>query len=157
MRKFLATYERITSKGQDVALLLLRLVLAYGFWEPAKNKWADINAIAEWFDSMGIFAPKLNAYLAASTEMAGVFLLTLGLATRLISLPLIITMLVAIKTVHWENGFASSENGYEILSVCALFLFHVIFERNSFLYRIGIDVIVHDVGPLLRCIHCVKK
>jgi putative oxidoreductase len=114
MRKFLATYERITSKGQDVALLLLRLVLAYGFWEPAKNKWADINAIAEWFDSMGIFAPKLNAYLAASTEMAGVFLLTLGLATRLISLPLIITMLVAIKTVHWENGFASSENGYEI-------------------------------------------
>ncbi|MCE3228060.1 MAG: DoxX family protein [Bacteroidetes bacterium] len=114
MRKILSKYEDITNKGQDVILLLLRLILAYGFWEPAKNKWADINAIAEWFAGMGMPLPKLNAYLAATTEMAGVFLLTLGLATRIISLPLIITMIVAIKTVHWENGFPSSDNGYEI-------------------------------------------
>jgi putative oxidoreductase len=114
MKKILSKFEDITSKGQDVALLFLRLILAYGFWEPAKNKWADINAIADWFASMDIPAPKLNAYLAATTEMTGVFLLSLGLATRIISFPLIITMIVAIKTVHWGNGFASSENGFEI-------------------------------------------
>ncbi|MDP1801171.1 MAG: DoxX family protein [Bacteroidota bacterium] len=110
-------YNRVRNglnKAQDLPLLFLRLILAYGFWEPAKNKWADINAIAEWFDGMGIFAPKLNAYLAASTEMAGVFLLILGLGTRLICFPLIITMIVAIKTVHWENGFPAGDNGYEI-------------------------------------------
>jgi putative oxidoreductase len=110
-------YKRIVSilnKGQDLALLFLRLILAYGFWEPAKTKWADINSVAEWFGSIGVFAPKLNAYLAASTEMAGVFMLALGLGTRIISLPLIITMLVAIKTVHWANGFPASDNGYEI-------------------------------------------
>lgn len=117
MNKLLSLYKRFVSvvnKGQDLALLFLRLVLAYGFWEPAKMKWADINSVAEWFESIGIFAPKLNAYLAASTEMAGVFILALGLGTRIISIPLIITMLVAIKTVHWENGFASGDNGYEI-------------------------------------------
>ncbi len=107
-------YVSVLNKAQDLPLLFLRLILAYGFWEPAKNKWADINAIAEWFEGMGIFAPKLNAYLAATTEMAGVFLLILGLGTRIICFPLIITMLVAIKTVHWENGFAAGENGYEI-------------------------------------------
>ncbi len=110
-------YNRVRNgliKAQDIPLLFLRLILAYGFWEPATMKWVDINSIAEWFEGMGIFAPKLNAYLAASTEMAGVFLLALGLGTRIICFPLIITMIVAIKTVHWENGFAAGDNGYEI-------------------------------------------
>ena len=54
---------------------------------------------------MGIPFPTLNAYLAASTEIAGVILLPLGLATRFISIPLMITMVVAIVTVHLSNGF----------------------------------------------------
>ncbi len=114
MKNLFTKFENITNKGQDVALLFLRLMLAYGFWEPAKSKWADINSVAEWFGGMGLPLPKLNAYLAASTEMAGVFLLLLGFGTRLISVPLIITMIVAIKTVHWVNGYAASENGFEI-------------------------------------------
>lgn len=126
MKKFLERGEHIANKGQHFALLFLRLVLAYGFWDPAKKKWEDINAIAEWFGSLGIPAPKLNAYLAATTEMAGVFLLMFGLGTRIISFPLIITMLVAIKTVHWANGFAAGENGFEIPLYYMLMLFVLI-------------------------------
>ena len=114
MIKLYTRYVSVLNKLKDFPLLFLRLILAYGFYEPAKNKWADINAIAEWFQGMGIFAPKLNAYLAATTEMAGVFMLALGIGTRFISFPLIVTMLVAIKTVHWENGFPAGDNGYEI-------------------------------------------
>ena len=99
---------------KDIPLLLIRLVLAFGFWTPAIMKWGNINGIAEWFGSLGIPFPTLNAYLAASTEMAGVILLTLGLATRFISIPLIITMLVAIFTVHMGNGFEAGNNGFEI-------------------------------------------
>lgn len=102
------------SKAKDIPLLLIRLTLAYGFYTPAINKWEDINAIGEWFESMNVPAPLFNAYLAASTEIAGVALLTLGFGTRIISIPLIITMLVAIKLVHWENGFNASDNGFEI-------------------------------------------
>ena len=112
--------------GKDVALLFTRLILAYGFYEPAKTKWADIHSVAEWFGSLGIPAPTLQAYLAATTEMAGTFLLILGLGTRLISLPLIITMLVAIKTVHWENGFPAGDNGYEIPLYFILMLFTLV-------------------------------
>jgi putative oxidoreductase len=117
MNKLLPLYQRFVSfanNGQSIALLFFRLILAYGFWETGKTKWEDINSVAEWFASIGIPAAKLNAYLAATTEVAGTFLLILGLGTRLISIPLIITMIVAIKTVHWENGFSAGDNGYEI-------------------------------------------
>lgn len=99
---------------KDIPLLFIRLVLAYGFFMPAKMKWSDISSISDWFKSLGIPFPVLNAYLAASTEAIGVVLLILGLGTRFIAIPLMITMLVAIKTVHWANGFEAGNNGYEI-------------------------------------------
>ncbi|HVI48223.1 MAG TPA: DoxX family protein [Chitinophaga sp.] len=105
---------RMLEKLRDIPLLLIRLVLAYGFYGPAKMKWSDMSSIVEWFRGMGFPAPALNAYLAASTEAAGVVLLTLGLGTRIISIPLMIVMLVAIKTVHWSNGFEAGNNGFEI-------------------------------------------
>ena len=106
-----------------MALLAIRLALAYGFYEPAKNKLSDIQAIGSWFESMNLRFPLLQAYLATYTEIAGVILLTLGLATRFISIPLMITMLVAIKIVHWENGFAGADNGFEIPLYYLLMLF----------------------------------
>jgi putative oxidoreductase len=66
--------------------------------------------------------PLLNAYAAATTEITGVVLLTLGLLTRLISLPLIVVMVVAILTVHLPNGFSAGENGFEIPLYYMLFL-----------------------------------
>jgi putative oxidoreductase len=103
--------------------LLIRLTLAYGFLNPAIMKWKDIHAIADWFSSLGIPVPLLNAYVVAVTEAAGVVLLALGLAIRFISIPLMITMLVAIRTVHWSNGFEAGANGYEIPLYYLLMLF----------------------------------
>jgi len=99
-------FTRLSEYTKSIGLLLLRLMLAYTFFQPAMTKWNDINSVAQWFDYMGIPFPTLNAYMAASTEMAGVVLLSLGLLTRFISMPLIIIMFVAIATVHGANGFA---------------------------------------------------
>ena len=115
--------ETILDKGRDTALLFIRLILAYGFYEPAMNKWNDIASVAEWFGSIGIPLPTLNAYMAASTELAGVILLTLGLAVRYISIPLMVVMVVAITTVHLGNGFSAGENGFEIPLYYFLMLF----------------------------------
>ncbi len=38
-------------------------------------------------------------------------MLLLGLATRLISIPLMVTMLVAAFTVHWPNGWLAIADG----------------------------------------------
>ena len=108
---------------QSLSLLLARLIVAYGFLEPAVNKWKDIGSVAEWFGSMGIPFPTLNAYMAASTEILGVVLLTLGLFTRLISIPLMVIMVVAIVTVHLAHGFSAGDNGFEIPLYYMLFLF----------------------------------
>jgi len=114
--------KNILSQGQSLSLFLARLAVAYGFYEPAMQKWSGIEDVAGWFASMGIPFPTLNAYMAASTEILGVVLLTLGLFTRLISIPLIIIMIVAITTVHLSNGFSAGDNGFEIPLYYMLFL-----------------------------------
>ena len=122
----IAIYQKATerlSALNDIPALFFRIILAYGFYTPAMMKWGNINGIAEWFAGMGIPFPTLNAYLAASTEMAAVILLPLGLATRFISIPLIITMVVAIVTVHLSNGFEAGDNGFEIPLYYMLMLF----------------------------------
>jgi len=116
------TAKNVLSNGQSVSLFLARLAVAYGFYEPALTKWADISATAEQFGFLGIPFPTLNAYMAATTEITGVVLLTLGLFTRLISIPLIVVMIVAIATVHWSHGFFAVNNGFELPLYYMLFL-----------------------------------
>lgn len=112
-----SSYEKFAlgvQKIKDLPLLFLRLILAFGFFEPAMNKFNDFRAVAEWFGSMNYPVPLASAYVAGITEMAGVILLALGLGTRFIAIPLMIVMLVAIFTVHISNGFAAGSNGFEI-------------------------------------------
>ncbi|WP_018344491.1 DoxX family protein [Cytophaga aurantiaca] len=116
-------YVAGTAKLQNLSLLLIRLVLAYGFYNPALMKVKNIDGIIAWFASMGMPMPALNAYLATTTELLGVLLLTLGLGVRLITIPLIITMIVAIATVHWSHGFEAGNNGFEIPLYYLLMLF----------------------------------
>ncbi|MCW8821896.1 MAG: DoxX family protein [Sulfurovum sp.] len=114
--------KNILSNGQSISLLLARLAVAYGFYEPAMQKWSDISSVATWFGTLGIPFPTLNAYMAASTELLGVVLLTLGLFTRIISIPLMVVMIVAITTVHLAHGFSAGDNGFEIPLYYLLFL-----------------------------------
>lgn len=141
--KIIAMYRNITDKLdklQDIPLLFLRLILAYGFYMPAMMKWGNISGIIEWFDGMGIPMPALNAYLAATTEMAAVILLPLGLATRIISIPLMFTMVVAIVTVHWGNGFNAGDNGFEIPLYYMLMLFVLLINGAG---KISLDHLIN--------------
>jgi len=128
-KEYYMKFTDIVSNVKSFSLLIARLIIAYGFYEPAMNKWADINSVADWFGSMGIPFPTLNAYMAASTEIVGVVLLTIGLLTRLISVPLIVIMIVAITTVHMANGFSAGSNGFEIPLYYMIFL--LVFVGNG--------------------------
>jgi len=100
---------------EDFLLLGIRLTMAYGLYQPALHKLGNIAGTAEWFKTeLGLPFPTLNAYLAGGTEFLGVILLTIGLGARLISFPLVVVMLVAIFSLHWEHGFQASANGFEI-------------------------------------------
>lgn len=92
-----------------LATLALRFILVPVFWMAGMQKLLHFNSTVEWFGNpdwgLGLPLPWLLALLATATELIGAVLLTLGLSTRLITLPLIITMLVAIASVHWEQGW----------------------------------------------------
>ena len=113
-KRLYLTFSRWASRLKSVALLALRIILAYGFFGPAMMKWHDIDGVAVWLGSIGIPFPHVNAYMAATTELLGVVLLTLGLFTRWITILLIVVMIVAIVTVHLPNGFSAGDNGFEI-------------------------------------------
>lgn len=66
---------------------------------------AHPNVVAWFGNSLGMPFPGLMAFLAAWTEFLGGWFLLFGFMTRLISVPLMITMIVAATTVHWEHGW----------------------------------------------------
>lgn len=94
-----------------LAPLALRLYLVPVFWMAGSTKLAGIEDTIAWFGNpdwgLGLPFPTLMAYMAAYTEAVGAILLALGLATRWISIPLIVTMIVAVFAVHWDNGWAA--------------------------------------------------
>ncbi|MEQ8801934.1 MAG: DoxX family membrane protein [Haliea sp.] len=92
-----------------MAPLFLRLVLAPGVLSAGLTKMMGFESTVAWFGNpdwgLGLPLPWLMAFLATATELIGGFLLLFGLATRFIAIPLMITMLVAIFTVHWQDGW----------------------------------------------------
>lgn len=102
-------------KADVVCSVLLRAYLVPVFWVAGNNKWNPFNSgssldnVIDWFGNpdwgLGLPFPALNAYLAWGAEYFGAILLALGLATRWICIPLMITMVVAAVTVHWGHGW----------------------------------------------------
>lgn len=99
----------MTRKLDFLAPLLLRLFLAIVFISAGWNKAASFESTVAWFGNpdwgLGLPLPGLMAFLATASELVGGFLLLFGLATRYFAVPLMITMLVAAFSVHWDNGW----------------------------------------------------
>lgn len=109
-----------TTRSVDfLAPLALRLYLAPVFWMAGTSKLTSMDATIQWFGNpdwgLGLPFPTLMAWLAALTETGGAVLLLLGLAVRWVSIPLMITMLVAAITVHWQNGWLAIAEGAQSL------------------------------------------
>jgi len=115
-------FTALSNYFKSFSLLLVRIVLAYGFYNPALIKWSNIDATVDWFASLGIPFPLLSTLITASFEVMAVVLLLLGFFTRFISIPLMVIMMVAILTVHLHNGFSVGDNGFEIPLYYFLFL-----------------------------------
>ncbi|WP_297810300.1 DoxX family protein [uncultured Methylophaga sp.] len=104
-----------TRQVDFLAPLLLRLYLAPVFWVAANNKWNPFDADSSlentiaWFANpdwgLGLPFPEVMAYLAWGAEYVGAIALILGLAVRWTAIPLMVTMVVAAVSVHWQNGW----------------------------------------------------
>jgi putative oxidoreductase len=89
-----AVAQRLSFLGPTLARLTVGLVFIGTGW----GKLHTLPDVTEYFASLHIPAPGLNARMAASTEFFGGILMLVGLGTRLVSIPMMFTMVVAILT-----------------------------------------------------------
>lgn len=122
MKNFMGELGVLLSYPKNLILVILRLVLAYGFASPVLLKINYLQETIIWFESLSIPLPTLATYLVSGIESIGIVLLVLGLFTRYISVLLSCVMLGAIFFVHLPNGFSAANSGFEIPLYYLIFL-----------------------------------
>ena len=125
LKQLLDSLQQMMNKAQQadfLAPLALRLYLVPVFLAAGINKFNGFEGTVEWFGNtewgLGLPLPTLMATLATGTELLGAVLLLVGLGVRWISVPLMITMLVAIFSVHWHNGWQAIADASYCLFNC---------------------------------------
>lgn len=123
-----AGYQRIlallNSKADLLPPFLLRLILAYEFWDAGIMKLDSEN----WFNQLdfpfpfNLFSDSSLWIMSTWFEVIGGIALLLGLGTRFFTLSLMVLTIVAIHTIHWPTewhtlaelakGFPITDKGY---------------------------------------------
>ena len=83
---------------QSAVLLGLRLTWGWQLLESGYSHLTNVQTMVERFKGWGVPLPEVNVYISGGTELVGGALLMLGLATRLISIPLVFNFIVAYAT-----------------------------------------------------------
>ena len=114
-----STIKNILASNLSFSGLPLRVIAGIIFAAHGAQKlfaWFGgygLDGTGQWMESIGITPGYLMAMMAGSAEFFGGLLLIIGLLTRPAALLLAFTMLVAIFSVHIDNGLFMSNNGYE--------------------------------------------
>ena len=114
-----ALVKRITHSTAGVNTLALRVPVGIIFMAHGAQKlfgWFGgygLEGTGQWMTSIGLEPGYLMALLAGSAEFFGGLALIVGLLTRPTAIVSAFTMLVAMLSVHWSNGFFLSNGGIE--------------------------------------------
>jgi len=104
-------FVKVVNSLQSPFLLFIRLYWGWQFLQSGIGKISHIDKVVQYFTQLGVPAPSLNAHFNAGLETVGGILLILGLGSRIISIPLLITMIVAYITAEreaWTSLFSDS-------------------------------------------------
>jgi putative oxidoreductase len=123
-RRLYRAVAALLNRLQPLLLLAIRLYWGWQFFQTGRGKLMNIDRTADFFASLGIPMPQLNAWMAGATECFGGLLLLTGVASRITSIPLIVTMVVAYATAHRESVMHLFSNPDEFVTQAPfLFLF----------------------------------
>jgi putative oxidoreductase len=98
-------YELLVTGANLLQSPLLLALRIYFFWQlflTGKAKLSNIGKVIDFFTSLGVPAPSLNAYMVSSLECFGGLFLIIGLASRPLALAIVISMTVAYLTADFE-------------------------------------------------------
>lgn len=103
MTRAMALIDRIGTRLEWIPLALARLTVGWVFLQSGWGKLHNLEGVTDFFVSLGIPAAHLQAPLVAGIEFGGGLLLLMGLGTRIVAVPLIGVMAVAIGTALWSD------------------------------------------------------
>ncbi|GKS68277.1 hypothetical protein W03_02810 [Nitrosomonas sp. PY1] len=153
-------YQKITAllnSGTDLfPLLILRLILAYEFWDAGFMKLNSKN----WFDQLNFPYP-LNLIsddslwiMSTWLEIVGAIGLLLGLGTRFFTAALMVLTVVAIYTVHWpiewhtladlSKGFVITDSGFGNFKLPVMYLAMFMPLLFGGAGRLSIDYVINN-------------
>ncbi|MES2307442.1 MAG: DoxX family protein [Verrucomicrobiota bacterium] len=120
-------WNKLMDLLQTPFLLVVRLYWGWLFMVAGFGKLTHLDKATQFFESLHIPFPHVNAMVASSVEFFGGLLLILGLGSRLVSAPLAFTMLVAYWTADHEKLMQVFSEPAEFLSATpATYLFAVL-------------------------------
>ena len=139
-----------------LALLPIRLLMAYEFWTAGMTKFNGTNWFERFQDNFIFpfnYVPvEISWFMATWAELIGALCLFFGLFTRFWAFSLVIVSIVAISGVHWPDdwsslselwkGYAITDKGFGNYRVPLLFiamLFPLIFSGAG---KISLDNIL---------------
>jgi putative oxidoreductase len=93
----------VASRLAWLAPLLARVSVGWVFASTGWGKLHNLPQIVDYFRELGIPYPEIQAPFASANELVCGVLVLVGLATRLAAVPLIVVMLVAIRSAQWTN------------------------------------------------------
>jgi putative oxidoreductase len=102
--------------GIELARLVLRLWLGITMIAHGVKHGRSLKGTAGWFDSIGFKQAELQAKTSAVVEVGSGAALIAGIATPVAASAVVGTMAVAARTVHLENGFFITGEGYEYVT-----------------------------------------
>lgn len=153
-----ANWLRLTdvleSIGDWVAPLLLRILLAWEFFEAGLAKYRGSN----WFGSIqdnfpfpfNIVPPDISWLMATWFELVGGALLLVGMFTRFWAISLFILTVVAIGAVHWGVGDVWSGDVRPYRDLAELLQGYGISNKGFGNYKLGLIYLVMLVPLILR-------
>lgn len=107
MRQFIADKASrlldLLHAGRWIGPLVVRVVFGYFWLETGIAKVQNLDGFTQRFVGWHIPYPAFSAGLSAWTELLGGLLIMLGLCTRLICIPMLINMAVAVTLVVSTN------------------------------------------------------
>jgi len=104
-----SSYRRLNATGSALRSPFLLAVRLYWGWQFAQTGWGKLHhlsKVTDFFTSLGIPAPGVNAVAVSWIEFVGGIMLAVGLGSRFFGLILAFDMLVAYLTASREALFS---------------------------------------------------
>ncbi|MFJ4440602.1 DoxX family protein [Pseudomonas sp. NPDC089422] len=111
--------SKLLSTRASLGLSVIRILVGVIFMAHGAQKLFGLfggyglEGTGQWMESIGLAPGYLMALLSGSAEFFGGLALVIGLLARPAALALTVTLVVAIFSVHINNGLFMSNNGYE--------------------------------------------